>query len=82
MPKSSIVIVNQDYPIILPPSVLQQLNIQSGNHLIVGIQDDMIVLLPHPPNNTQHLAGLHSETWKDVDTNNYIYSERGNSKDR
>jgi hypothetical protein len=53
--------------------VLQQLNIQSGDHLIVAIQDDMIVLLPQPQNYSEQLQGLHWEIWEGVDTDNYIY---------
>jgi len=55
MTKSSTVIVNQYYQVILPLSVYQQLNIQRGDRLLADVQDGMLILLPQPQNYTAQL---------------------------
>lgn len=59
--------VNSRYQITIPAFARSLLNIQSGDLLMVDIQDGMLILLPQPENYTQELAGLHQEIWKDVD---------------
>ena len=69
----------------MPSSVREHLNIQSGDRLLVDVQDGMIILLPQPEKYAQHLAGLHHEIWDGIDAQKYIDEERdawaGSAKD-
>ena len=76
MPAPTTVKVSRRYQIAVPAVVRQRLNIQSGDRLLVDIQDGMIILLPQPENYAQHLAGLHHEIWEGVDAQKYIDEER------
>jgi hypothetical protein len=53
-----------------------ELNIQRGDHLLVDIQDGMLILMLQPENYTERLAGLHKEVWEGVDPERYIHEER------
>ncbi|NPV87738.1 MAG: AbrB/MazE/SpoVT family DNA-binding domain-containing protein [Anaerolineae bacterium] len=57
--------VSKRYQIAVPQLARQQLNIQSGDRLLVDIQDGMIILIPKPASYTRHLAGLHKSIWED-----------------
>ena len=76
MTKAISVKVSNRYQIALPSLARKQLNIQAGDRLLVDIQDGMIVLLPQPENYTEYLAGLHKDTWQEVDTTAYLEQER------
>jgi AbrB family looped-hinge helix DNA binding protein len=68
--------VSSRHQIVVPSAVREQLNIQSGDRLLVDIQDGVLVLLPQPQNYTAHLAGLHSDVWAGVDAVAYVQEER------
>jgi AbrB family looped-hinge helix DNA binding protein len=68
--------VSRRYQIAVPAIARSQLNIQSGDLLIVDIQDGMLILLPEPENYTQKLAGLHREIWAGVSADEYVDRER------
>jgi AbrB family looped-hinge helix DNA binding protein len=68
--------VSKRYQIAVPAAARQQLNIQSGDRLIVDIQDGMLILIPEPEDYSKHLAGLHKEIWQGVDVQQYIDEER------
>jgi AbrB family looped-hinge helix DNA binding protein len=68
--------VSRRYQIAVPAIARSQLNIQSGDLLIVDIQDGMLILLPEPKNYTQKLAGLHREIWEGVSAYEYVDRER------
>jgi AbrB family looped-hinge helix DNA binding protein len=68
--------VSKRYRITLPAIARQELNIQSGDHLLVDIQDGILILMIQPENYTEHLAGLHKEVWAGVDPKKYIHEER------
>lgn len=68
--------VNRRYQIALPRQARQKLNIQAGDHLLVDIQDGLLILLPQPQDMVAHLAGLHREIWEDLDTTAYLQQER------
>ena len=53
--------VNSKYRITLPQIVRRKLNIKKGDHLLLDIQDGMIVLIPEPKRYTNYLHGLHGE---------------------
>ena len=76
MTLSTTVKVSKRYQIAVPAIARQELNIQSGDHLLVDIQDGILILMPLPENFTRHMAGLHKEIWKEVDAQDYIDEER------
>jgi AbrB family looped-hinge helix DNA binding protein len=62
--------------IVIPAAARARLNIQSGDRLIVDIQDGMLILIPQPQSYAQQLSGLHHEIWEGVDAQTYIDGER------
>lgn len=68
--------VSKRYQIAVPHVAREQLNIQSGDRLLVDIQDGMIILLPKPENYTKQLAGMHKEIWERIEPNEYLETER------
>ena len=68
--------VSSRYQISVPRIARERLNIQSGDRLLVDIQDGLLILLPQPQNYTARLAGLHREVWEGVDTTAYLQEER------
>lgn len=68
--------VSSRYQISVPSAVRKRLNIQSGDRLLVDVQDGLLILLPQPENYTTHLAGLHREVWEGLDTTAYLQEER------
>ena len=76
MAQTMTVKVSSRHQIALPSAARQQLNIRAGDRLLVDIQDEMLVLVPRPQSYTDHMSGLHSEVWEDVDADEYIEQER------
>jgi AbrB family looped-hinge helix DNA binding protein len=76
MTNTTTVKVSKRYQIAVPALARQLLNIQSGDRLLVDIQDGMMVLIPRPENYTEALSGLHQEIWQDMDAQKYIDKER------
>ena len=73
---STTVKVSKRYQIAVPAIARQELKIQSGDRLLVDIQDGMLILIPQPENYTQVMTGLYKEIWEDVDAKSYIDEER------
>ncbi len=69
--------VSAKYQIAVPQIARKKLNIKKGDRLIVDVQDGVIVLIPQPQSYTNYLQGLHSEIWKNIDTQKYLNEERG-----
>jgi len=76
MSKPTTVKVSQRHQIVVPSIAREQLNIRSGDRLLVDIQDGLLILLPQPQNYTEHLTGLHREVWSELDTDAYLQEER------
>jgi len=68
--------VSSRYQISVPSVARKRLNIQSGDRLLVDVQDGLLILLPQPENYTTHMAGLHREVWQGLDTTAYLQEER------
>ena len=68
--------VSKRFQIVVPAIARQQLNIRSGDRLIVDIQDGILILLPEPDDYAQYLAGFHQEIWKGISTQQYLNEER------
>jgi AbrB family looped-hinge helix DNA binding protein len=69
--------VSAKYQIAVPQIARKKLNIKKGDRLIVDVQDGVIILIPTPKSYTNYLQGLHSEIWKNIDTQKYLNEERG-----
>ena len=76
MTNTTTVKVSKRYQIAVPALARQLLNIQTGDRLLVDIQDGMMVLIPRPENYTEALVGLHQEIWQNEDAQKYIDEER------
>ena len=76
MPKRTTVKVSKRYQIAVPALARDRLNIQSGDQLLVDIQDGILLLIPMPNSYTETLAGLHHEIWQGVEVQEYIDAER------
>jgi AbrB family looped-hinge helix DNA binding protein len=68
--------VSSRYQISVPRIARERLNIQSGDRLLVDVQDGLLILLPQPQDYTARLAGLHREVWAGLDTTAYLQEER------
>jgi AbrB family looped-hinge helix DNA binding protein len=68
--------VSSRYQISVPRIARERLNIQSGDRLLVDVQDGLLILLPQPQDYAAHLAGLHREVWAGLDTTVYLQEER------
>ena len=68
--------VSSRYQISVPRIARERLNIQSGDRLLVDVQDGLLILLPQPQDYASHLSGLHREVWADLDTTAYLQEER------
>ncbi|HUW13016.1 MAG TPA: AbrB/MazE/SpoVT family DNA-binding domain-containing protein [Anaerolineae bacterium] len=76
MSESISVKVSGRYQISVPRSVRDRLGIESGNRLLVDVQDGLWILLPQPEDHTARLAGLHREVWAGLDTDASLQGER------
>jgi AbrB family looped-hinge helix DNA binding protein len=74
MPNLSIK-VNTRNQITIPKRVREKLNIKVGDHLLVDVQGNIMVLLPKAANYTDHLHGLYSEIWNNIDIEKYLNDE-------
>ena len=68
--------VSSRYQVSVPRTAREQLNIESGDRLLVDVQDGVLILIPQPQDYAKHMAGLHKELWEDVDTDTYLEEER------
>ena len=68
--------VSAKYQIVVPQFARKKLNIKKGDHLLVDVQDGVIVLIPEPKRYSNYLQGLHSEIWQGIDVQEYINGER------
>jgi AbrB family looped-hinge helix DNA binding protein len=71
-----VVKVSSRYQIAVPRIAREKLKIEKGDHLLVDVQDGILVLLPCPLDYADRLAGLHREVWAGVDTDAYLHQER------
>jgi AbrB family looped-hinge helix DNA binding protein len=68
--------VSSKHQIAVPAAVRRQLGIDAGDHLLVEVQDGVIVLIPVPVDPIEELKGLGREIWEGVDVQEYIDGER------
>ena len=68
--------VSSKHQIAVPAAVRKRLHIKGGDHLLVELRDNHIVLIPEPSDYAAHLRGLHREVWNDVEPGEYVDGER------
>jgi AbrB family looped-hinge helix DNA binding protein len=68
--------VSSKNQIAVPSNARRKLQIQPGDYLLVDVRDGCIILVPEPASYSQHLRGLHRESWSDVDPVEYVRQER------
>lgn len=68
--------VSKRYQVAVPAAAREALNIQSGDRLLVDVQNGMLLLIPKPENYTEHLAGIQRAIWEAVDAQEYADQER------
>jgi len=73
--------LNSKNQITLPSNMRKKLNIQAGDHLLVDVQDGVMLLIPQPKSYTDHMQGLHAEIWENINTEKYFDEERKAWKD-
>ena len=73
---SNTVKVSKRFQIAVPANAREVLNINSGDRLLVDIQDGVMVLIPQPLSYTAVLRGLHKEIWDRIDGQEYFDKER------
>ena len=68
--------VSNRYQIALPSETRRKLKIESGDRLLIDVQDGVIVLIPEPKDYVTYLSGLHKIIWTGADTTHYLQEER------
>ncbi len=68
--------VSSRHQVVVPRIAREKLDIQSGDRLLVDVQDGVLILIPQPQDYALHLAGRHKEIWAGVDTAAYLDGER------
>ena len=76
MSKAASVKVSNRYQIALPSVARRKLKIESGDRLLIDVQDGVLVLIPEPKDYVTHMAGLYKDVWVGTDTTRYLYEER------
>jgi AbrB family looped-hinge helix DNA binding protein len=68
--------VSSKHQIAVPAAVRQKLGIAAGDHLLVEVQDGVIMLIPEPKDPVEELRGLGREIWEGIDAQEYVNQER------
>ena len=76
MSRSVTVKVSSRNQIAVPKVARERLDIQSGDRLLVDVQDGVLILVPQPEKYAERLAGLHSDLWSDIESEAYLEGER------
>ncbi len=68
--------VSNRFQIAVPAEARRRLSIKEGDHLLVDVREDSIVLVPEPRDYAARLRGLHREVWEGVEPQEYVRQER------
>jgi AbrB family looped-hinge helix DNA binding protein len=68
--------VSSKNQIAVPAGARRKLGIKSGDHLLVDIQGDHLVLIPEPEDYSEHMHGLHREVWEGIEPQEFVRQER------
>jgi AbrB family looped-hinge helix DNA binding protein len=72
----SVVVLSSKNQIAIPKAARKKLSIGPGDHLILDVEKDSLILKPKPKSYTKHLRGLHKDIWEGLDATEYIRRER------
>ena len=62
--------------IVVPAKARKQLGLKPGDTLLVHVREKSIVLIPEPEDYVESLRGLGKHVWADIDTDEWLRSER------
>lgn len=68
--------ISSKHQIAVPSAVRKQLQLESGDYLLVDVREGSILLIPEPRSHSRELRGLYGEIWRDIDPLEYIDNER------
>jgi AbrB family looped-hinge helix DNA binding protein len=68
--------ISSKHQISVPSAIRKELHLEAGDHLLVGVSDGVIVLVPRRGDALEELRGLHREIWAGEDIQEYIDKER------
>lgn len=68
--------VSKRYQIAIPSLARRKLRIQAGDRLLVDIQDGLLILIPLTDDYVEHMAGLHGDIWRRINSAAYLEQER------
>ena len=68
--------ISSKHQIAVPAKVREELGISAGDHLLVDVQDGVIVIVPISDDPFEQLKGLHAEIWQGIDAQEYVDQER------
>jgi len=56
--------LSSKYQIVIPKRIRRELNLNSGDELIMKVEDDKIIIRPKPKSYTEYMLGLGKEVWE------------------
>ena len=59
--------LSSKYQIVIPKKIRKKLNLNSGDELIMKVEDDKIIMRPKPKSYTEYMLGLGKEVWETGD---------------
>ncbi len=68
--------VSGKYQIVIPQKVRNVPGIESGDHLIVDMKNNDIILHPKPKSYTNYMQGLGKDIWRNINVDKYLDKER------
>ena len=68
--------VSSCYQISVPRMARDRLSIQSGDRVLVDVQDGLVIPIPQPQDYAAHMAGPYREVGDGLDTTAYLAEER------
>ncbi|MEW6606614.1 MAG: AbrB/MazE/SpoVT family DNA-binding domain-containing protein [bacterium] len=57
--------LSSKYQIVIPKKIRRELNLKSGDELIMKIEDDKIIMRAKPKSYTDYMLGLGEKVWKE-----------------
>jgi len=72
----TIVTTDSKNRITIPKSVRNKLGIGPRDQLILGVENDTLILMPKPKSYSKNLRGLHRSIWQGVVATSHVKKER------
>lgn len=57
--------LSSKYQIVIPKRIRRELKLNSGDELIMKVEDDKIIMRPKPKSYTEYMLGLGKEIWEE-----------------